>query len=104
MEIFAGFGSLPTSLDAITHALIVSAKSRSVRSVVSKLLFADSTYFIWQERNNRLFKKARRIEAQLEEVIKATVRLKLLTCRFKKTAKVLDLVRVWKLSPSLVHS
>ena len=100
---FAGFSSLPSSLDDITHTLIVSVKSRSVRSVVSKLLFAAASYFIWQERNNRIFKKMRRTEAQVEDIIKSTVRLKLLTCRFKKTANVIDLVHVWKFSPSLIH-
>ena len=100
---FAGFNSLPSSLDAIVTTLIASAKSRSVWSVVSKLLFAATTYFIWKERNSRLFKKQTRSEAQLVDVIKPTVRLKLLSCRFKKTANMIDLVRVWKLSPSLMH-
>ena len=100
---FAGFSSLPSSLDDIVNSLIVAAKSRSVRSVVSKLLFAATSYFIWQERNSRIFKKQFRSEAQVIDVIKSTVRLKLLTCRFKKTANVVDLVRVWKLPPSLMH-
>ena len=95
---------MPASLYAITNMLILTAKSRSVRSVVSKLLFAASTYVIWQERNNRIFKKVKRSEDQVVDFIKSTVRLKLLTCRFKKTSNVIDLVRVWKLSPSLMHS
>lgn len=103
LKLFAGFSSLPSSLDAIVHTLIVSAKSRSVQSVVSKLSFAATTYFIWQERNNQIFKKQIRSEAQVVDLIKSTVRLKLLTCRFKKTANVIDLVRVWKLPPSLMH-
>ena len=59
---------------------------------------------IWQERNNQIFKKQKRSEAQVADFIKSTVRLKLLTCRFKKTANVIDLIRVWKLSPSLMHT
>ena len=100
---FAGL-SLPNSLVAISNVLIITAKSRSVRSVVSKLLFAAASYYIWQERNNRIFKKQKRSEVQVVDLVKSTVRLKLLTCRFKKSANVIDLIRVWKLSPSLMHS
>lgn len=103
LKLYAGFSSLPSSLDDIVHSLIVAAKSRSVRSVVSKLLFAATSYFIWQERNSRIFKNQFRSEAQVVDVIKSTVRLKLLTCRFKKTVNVVDLVRVWKLPLSLMH-
>ena len=104
LKMFAGLTVLPSSLDSIVNVLIGSAKSRSVRSVISKLLFAAAAYVIWQERNNRLFKKQSRSEAQVVDFIKSTVRLKLLTCRFKKTANVIDLVRVWKLPTSLIHS
>nr|GEZ37342.1 retrovirus-related Pol polyprotein from transposon TNT 1-94 [Tanacetum cinerariifolium] len=66
------------------------AKRRSVRSVISKLVFAASCYFIWQERYSRLFLKKKKIRSpdQVIDVIKSTVRLKLLSCRFKKTSKV----------------
>ena len=80
------------------------AKSRSVRSVVSKLLFAATSYVIWKERNKRIFMKQKRSEAQVVDYIKSTIRLKLLTCRFKKSASVEDLLRVWKLPLSLMHS
>lgn len=88
----------------ITFSLIVYFLLRSARSVVSKLLFAAATYIIWQERNNRIFKAQKRSQAQVVDLIKSTVRLKLLSCRFKKTAKVEDLLRVWHLPLSLRHS
>ncbi|XP_071727475.1 uncharacterized protein [Rutidosis leptorrhynchoides] len=42
--------------------LLVSpfAKRRVARIIVVKLLFAATVYSIWQERNNRLFKKKKR--------------------------------------------
>lgn len=104
LKLFAGFGSMPSLLDAIVQFLIPMAKSRSVRSVVSKILFAATSYVIWQERNNRIFRKQKRSEAQVVDFIKSTIRLKLLTCRFKKTVSVKDLLRVWKLPQSLLHS
>ena len=49
--------------------------------------------------------KVAAIEASIQVVdfIKCTVRLKLLTCRFRKSANVIDLVRVWKLPSMLIH-
>ncbi|GJU48573.1 lysine histidine transporter-like 8 protein [Tanacetum coccineum] len=44
---------------------------RSVRSVIVKLVFAASCYYIWQERNYRLFKNEKRSEDQVIEVIKS---------------------------------
>jgi hypothetical protein len=104
LKVFADLGMLPLSLDAIISFLTVKARSRSARSVVSKLLFAATSYVIWQERNNRIFKQQKRTEAQVVDFIQATVRMKLLTCRFKRTANLSDLVRVWKLPPSLIHT
>ncbi|GJX34832.1 hypothetical protein Tco_0246389 [Tanacetum coccineum] len=72
-----------TQPDSHDHFLL--AKIRSTRSVVSKLVFAASNYFIWQERNNRLFMMTSRSRDQVINIIKSNVRLKLLTCKFKKT-------------------
>ncbi|GJS76051.1 hypothetical protein Tco_0725932 [Tanacetum coccineum] len=48
------------------------SKKRSAKSVIAKLVFAASSYFIWQERNSRLFANQRRSKDQLIEVIKTT--------------------------------
>jgi hypothetical protein len=104
LKVFAGLTDIPSSLENVVHHLAPMASSRSVRSVVSKLLLAATSYFIWQERNNRIFKQQRQSESQVIDVIKATVRLKLLTCRFKRRANVLSFMRVWRVPSSLMHS
>ncbi|GJX40819.1 zinc knuckle CX2CX4HX4C containing protein [Tanacetum coccineum] len=85
VQSFTGVPNMPSSLDMIVNLLSPGARKRSARSIIVKLVFAASCYFIWQERNNRLFKNQKRSEDQLIEVIKSTVRLKLLSCKFKKT-------------------
>ena len=104
LKTFSGLSDIPSSLEDVVRYLIPISKSRYVRSVVSKLLFAATSYFIWQERNNRIFKQQRRSESQVIDLIKLTVRLKLLTCRFKRKTNVLELVRVWQLPLSLMYS
>ncbi|GKA35240.1 reverse transcriptase domain, reverse transcriptase zinc-binding domain protein [Tanacetum coccineum] len=97
-----GIPNMPSTLDLIVEFLIPLAKKRSARCIIVRLVFATSCYFIWQERNNRLFVKQKRSYDQIIEVIQSNVRLKLLSCKFKKTKireKVLDVA--WKF---YVHS
>lgn len=61
---------------------------RTFLSIVGKLMIAASSYFLWQERNNAIFKRGERRVAQVRDAIIEVVRLKLLTIRFKKTASV----------------
>ncbi|GJU52780.1 zinc knuckle CX2CX4HX4C containing protein [Tanacetum coccineum] len=83
---FTCIDNLPSDLNSIVDFFIPLAKMRSIRSVICKLVFVASCYFIWQERNFRLFKKVKR--TQDHELIKSNVRLKLLSCSFKKTSNV----------------
>nr|XP_043625583.1 uncharacterized protein LOC122597008 [Erigeron canadensis] len=78
------------------------ASSNSIANVVSKLLLAATTYYVWQERNQRLFGSNRRTTHQLVDAIVHTVRLKLMTCRFKKTRRVERFLSAWDLPVSLL--
>ncbi|GJY60082.1 sodium/hydrogen exchanger 6 [Tanacetum coccineum] len=79
-------------------------QGRLVVSVVSWLLLAATSYYLWNERNSRLFKKKSSTVPQIVEVITSIVRLKLVTFKFKKVstcAKIL--LDKWKiLSSSLI--
>ncbi|GKC97534.1 hypothetical protein Tco_1167809 [Tanacetum coccineum] len=99
---FSGISNIPSELNSIVDFLIPSAKLRSARSVIAKLIFAASCYFIWQERNERLFRKKKRSHDQVIDVIKSNVSLKLLTCRFQKMSHVQTLFHLWKFLMSLM--
>ncbi|GKF00995.1 hypothetical protein Tco_0027918, partial [Tanacetum coccineum] len=88
MKMFAGLPNCSSPLEDIVTFLVPISKKRSARSVIAKLVFAACSYFIWQERNYRLFKKKERSKEQVLELIMSIVRLKLLSCRFKKTSRV----------------
>ncbi|GKB10950.1 retrovirus-related pol polyprotein from transposon TNT 1-94 [Tanacetum coccineum] len=97
LKVFTGMPNIPSDLNDIVECIKYVASSHSIRSVVCKLVFAASCYFIWQERNGRLFKKIKRSQDQIFELIKTNVRIKLLTCSFKKTLRDQQLVDIWKL-------
>nr|GEU49764.1 retrotransposon Gag domain, retroviral aspartyl protease [Tanacetum cinerariifolium] len=69
---------------------------KSSRSVIAKLVMAVMAYFVWQERNVRLFKNSKRSVNQVIEVIFSSVRLKLLSCRLKKSKDADHLSRIEK--------
>ncbi|XP_071708577.1 uncharacterized protein [Rutidosis leptorrhynchoides] len=77
---------------------MMAAAARNVSSmVVAKLVFGAVVYFIWQERNNRIFKKSHSSEVKLFEDIFSTVRLKLMSIKFKDSARVDMLKSTWQI-------
>ncbi|GKD60351.1 hypothetical protein Tco_1297860, partial [Tanacetum coccineum] len=63
-------------------------------SIIGRLLLAASMCHIWIERNNRIFKQVKRSSDDIHNIIMVTVRLRLLTFRFKNKAKILSIIRI----------
>ncbi|GJS73828.1 putative reverse transcriptase domain-containing protein [Tanacetum coccineum] len=85
-----------TAQDIVSHLLPLSNK-RTAKSIIGRLVLAASAYFVWIERNNRLFKKIKRPPEEIRDLIMVTVRLKLVSLRFKSKDNnhVEDLHRFW---------
>ncbi|GKD91307.1 zinc knuckle CX2CX4HX4C containing protein [Tanacetum coccineum] len=58
-------------------------------------------YYIWQERNWRLFQKGKHKVDQIVDCIKTVVRLKLLSCKLKKSKSGERLERLWDLPDAI---
>ncbi|GKA05119.1 homeodomain-like protein [Tanacetum coccineum] len=91
---------VPPVLQNIIDYLHPMAHKRSARSIFGKLILAASSYFVWLERNARLFKNVKRTPEEIKDVIMVTVRLKLLTFKFKDSASVRNLLNRWKMPTS----
>ncbi|GJU30084.1 sodium/hydrogen exchanger 6, partial [Tanacetum coccineum] len=79
--------------------------SKTAVSILSRLVLAATSYYIWLERNGILFKKKILTPDQIVDVIISMVRLKLVTFKFKKmsTGSYL-LLDQWKIpSYCIVH-
>nr|XP_043619765.1 uncharacterized protein LOC122591569 [Erigeron canadensis] len=87
--------------DIVLASFISIATIKKADAIIAKLVLGASFYFIWQERNFRLFQQQRRTVHQLIEVIYSTVRLKLLSCHFWKTPQMGRLMDTWKLPLSI---
>nr|GEX24019.1 hypothetical protein [Tanacetum cinerariifolium] len=101
MSKMAGCTSLHLNVYDMVCSIIPSAKRRTSDSIIIKLVMAASTYFIWQERNERLFNNNKQTVAQVIEYITASIRLKLISCHFKRSNRGLALLRRLKI-PELV--
>ncbi|GKE70299.1 reverse transcriptase zinc-binding domain-containing protein, partial [Tanacetum coccineum] len=93
----AGMEIVPPVLDDIVQCFQPMANKRSVKNVVGKMIFVAASYCIWIERNNRLFKNIRRSPEEIHDLVMTTVRLKLITFRFKNSDKVQSLLLLWKM-------
>ncbi|GJS94368.1 hypothetical protein Tco_0801336 [Tanacetum coccineum] len=89
----AGLTNANPSMDSIIQLILPFAGRKSSRSVISKLVLAAAAYFLWQERNNRLFRKEKRSIDQVVDCIINSVRLKLVSCRWKSSRAALDIIK-----------
>ncbi|GJX55613.1 ribonuclease H-like domain-containing protein [Tanacetum coccineum] len=83
------------------RGLLPMARNWTARSIFGKLILAATSYFIWIERNNCLFKNLRRSPKEVIDIIIVTVRLKLITFWFKNTSMVNQLLDRWKMLNSV---
>nr|XP_043619780.1 uncharacterized protein LOC122591584 [Erigeron canadensis] len=92
--------------DVLIEDVILLARKKNADSLIVRLVVSASTYFICKEKNERLFAtstKKKRSAQQLIQVIVTTVRLKLMTFRFKQNSRVRHLFDIWKLPTTLVN-
>ncbi|GJR54750.1 hypothetical protein Tco_1405271, partial [Tanacetum coccineum] len=73
------------------------AKKQTAKSMFGKLIMAATSYYVWIERNKRLFKNVKRSLEELRDLIMVTVSLKIMTFRFKNTTNVVRLLERWKM-------
>ncbi|KAI3797687.1 hypothetical protein L1987_32950 [Smallanthus sonchifolius] len=98
----AGMETVRNTWDSISDHLVRFAKSKNEKHVIGKLVVGAAAYFVWQERNLRLFSTKKRSADRLVEVILATVRMKLHTMRFKRTSQVERILQDWSLPRGLL--
>ncbi|GJR05326.1 reverse transcriptase domain-containing protein, partial [Tanacetum coccineum] len=96
----AGLTGAGPSFDSIVTHLMPIAKRKSFKSCIGKLVVAAAAYFVWHERNARLFNKVKRSVTDVVDCIISAVRLKLLSCRFKKSKEAILFARLWEIPMS----
>ncbi|XP_022003175.1 uncharacterized protein LOC110900598 [Helianthus annuus] len=71
--------------------------TKSLEGIATKLIIAASTYFIWQERNSRLFTQACRSSQDVAQVIISTVRLRLMGLQVSSIPRHKKILDRWQI-------
>ncbi|GJX63679.1 hypothetical protein Tco_0296579 [Tanacetum coccineum] len=69
--------------------------NKSIWRVIRKLCLAAGVYFIWQERNMRLFSNYKRDEKELFDIMCEELRAKMVSISVKNSNNVLQAEAVW---------
>ncbi|GKA71903.1 homeodomain-like protein, partial [Tanacetum coccineum] len=64
--------NVPPLMHIIIIRLISISHQRTTRSIIGRLIVAATSYFLWLERNNRLFKNSRRSPKEVRDMIMTT--------------------------------
>ena len=75
-----------------------SLNKKKVTTIAGRLIVAATSYFVWQERNNRIHGKGTRNPDAVARVILDMVRLKLASIHFKRKVCVEKMKRTWKIA------
>lgn len=70
-------------------------------SVIQRLVFSAAIYFIWQERNFRIYRQSNRHEDCIFDIICETVRFKLRGLTLKQSSEVIRASSMWNLPISM---
>ncbi|GJZ06098.1 RNA-directed DNA polymerase, eukaryota, reverse transcriptase zinc-binding domain protein [Tanacetum coccineum] len=84
VRVLCGMDAIPPHLSDVVAFIVPLSKGKTIVSIISRIVVAATSYYIWLERNGRLFKKKTSTPGQIVDVIFSTVRLKLVTFKFKK--------------------
>ncbi|GKA89804.1 reverse transcriptase domain, reverse transcriptase zinc-binding domain protein [Tanacetum coccineum] len=100
-----GMDSIPPRLADVIAFIVPISKGKTVISIISRIVVAATSYYIWLERNGRLFKKKTSSLDQIIQVILSMVRLKLVTFKFKKMSiRSRLLLDQWKIPSYCISS
>ncbi|GJY45563.1 reverse transcriptase domain, reverse transcriptase zinc-binding domain protein [Tanacetum coccineum] len=94
----AGISGVSSQWEDIMLWLLPLSKSKTVTSIVGRLIVVATSYFLWHERNDRIHGKGDKKVEQVSKYVADLVRLKLASIKFKKNARVRKLMETWKLA------
>ena len=89
------------SWKTVLEELIKMPNKRNIWLILRKIVFAAVTYFIWIERNSRLFKDVKRPWEILWKEIEETVKLKISGLKVADSRNVNEVYDLWGITGNL---
>ncbi|XP_071696405.1 uncharacterized protein [Rutidosis leptorrhynchoides] len=91
------FKGLQNQVKDTVQALAQYPYSNNIWCILNRAVLAAFIYFIWHERNDRVFKKKKRSAAEIVSCIQKHVRMKMHVLKVKNSNAVLRAASMWKL-------
>ena len=95
LKVMAKLDSVSDCWPQIISSIVNFPAKNSIWSVIQRLVWGAVVYYIWQERNIRLFGGYSRTENELFKIIVETVRLRIMGLQLKVTPDVISAAKVW---------
>lgn len=92
------------SWDQVIQFAANSWNGRTIVAIVNKLVLGALIYFIWQERNMRLFQLQSLSLNQIIALVEEAVRFKILTLKVKCNSRVIKVLETWNVTTQLKSS
>ncbi|GJV21102.1 RNA-directed DNA polymerase, eukaryota, reverse transcriptase zinc-binding domain protein [Tanacetum coccineum] len=81
--------------DQIINEFKTLPSNKNIWSIVRRLVCGAVVYYIWQERNNRLFKNEKRDRNTIFNIVKETVGMKLIGIKVKDSRTIKEVEKRW---------
>ncbi|GJV12806.1 hypothetical protein Tco_1354347 [Tanacetum coccineum] len=91
---------LSDSWELIINDMIALPMNNNIWSIIRRLVIAAAVYYVWQERNDRLFKNEKRKSETIISTVKESIRLKLMGMRVKESRTVNEVEKIWNVKIS----
>ncbi|MFS7900491.1 hypothetical protein Hanom_Chr00s117215g01810201 [Helianthus anomalus] len=89
--------SVNGSWDDIMAWMTQHSNMQEPENIISRLVLSAASYFVWQERNNRLFSNNHRTPMVIAREVVRTVRLRMLSFQFKWRPGLRRLLEKWQI-------
>lgn len=97
MQVLAKMHSVAANWGDIIQHMQSNLSRKSVWSNIKRILLGAVAYYIWHERNLRLFKKGRRSVDQVFKIIYEVVRMKIMSFNLTNTSQSREAVDIWSI-------
>ncbi|XP_022003143.1 uncharacterized protein LOC110900567 [Helianthus annuus] len=94
-------GNVTNTWSSIMQWMETNTNSRTLEHIICKIMVAASTYYIWQERNKRLFSPLQRSAEALSKTITDTVRLRIMGLKIGGQPNYKKIMERWLISKNL---
>ena len=92
----------PSDWDEELQRTIQRTKGKNLKAIILRIAWNTAIYFIWTERNRRIYQDKERTRMQVMEMIKEVIRIRLIGLKNVKLDSInFSLYRVWNLQISM---